>query len=113
MTTQVAQMIVLAAFVLFPSSFRQSPGMSLLCHPDIPPDITSLSPQFVISAILVISMGAIRVWCYHALGTLFTFQITVRENHRLVNTGPYAYVRHPGYTSLIFVLIGMMAMSLD
>ncbi|KAG2123421.1 hypothetical protein DEU56DRAFT_745450, partial [Suillus clintonianus] len=28
---------------------------------------------------------------------LFTFKLSVRTNHRLVTTGPYAIVRHPSY----------------
>lgn len=43
--------------------------------------------------------AAIRVWCYRALGPLFTFHMALKDNHRLVTGGPYAYVRHPSYVA--------------
>jgi ATP-binding cassette subfamily G (WHITE) protein 2 (SNQ2) len=38
---------------------------------------------------------------------LFTFEITIRENHRLVKTGPYSMVRHPSYTAVLVLEIGI------
>ncbi|CAF1457475.1 unnamed protein product, partial [Rotaria sordida] len=29
------------------------------------------------------------------LGAFFTFELTIRSTHKLIKTGPYAYVRHP------------------
>jgi len=34
------------------------------------------------------------------LGKHFTFQLTLKRDQTLVNTGPYAIVRHPSYTGL-------------
>ncbi|CAF4350854.1 unnamed protein product, partial [Rotaria sordida] len=31
------------------------------------------------------------------LGAFFTFELTIRSTHKLIKTGPYAYVRHPSY----------------
>jgi len=32
------------------------------------------------------------------LGRFFTFRVSIQEGHRVVATGPYRFVRHPGYT---------------
>jgi protein-S-isoprenylcysteine O-methyltransferase Ste14 len=39
------------------------------------------------------------------LGRLWSGAITLKEGHRIVDTGPYALVRHPIYTGLIFALL--------
>lgn len=44
--------------------------------------------------------------CYRALGRLFTFELSIQPNHRLVTSGPYGYVRHPSYTALLGATIG-------
>lgn len=48
----------------------------------------------------------IRWHCYRTLGKLFTFELSIMQNHTLIVTGPYAYVRHPSYTGLILNIIG-------
>ncbi|PIL33590.1 hypothetical protein GSI_04213 [Ganoderma sinense ZZ0214-1] len=50
--------------------------------------------------------GAMRMWCHHALGRLFTWELSVRENHKLITNGLYSLVRHPSYTGLILMTCG-------
>ena len=52
--------------------------------------------------------GILRVWCYKALGSLFTFEVTIRPDHKLITSGPYAIVRHPSYTAIPFMNIGVI-----
>ena len=44
-------------------------------------------------------------WARIHLGRLWSGSITVKEGHRVVDTGPYGLVRHPIYTGLIFAVI--------
>lgn len=39
--------------------------------------------------------------------TFFTFQLALLPGHRLIKTGPYAFVRHPSYTGGLLSLVGM------
>lgn len=39
----------------------------------------------------------IRTWAVFTLKQSFTWHIEVQPNQRIVCTGPYAFVRHPGY----------------
>lgn len=41
-----------------------------------------------------------------ALGHHFSIKVVVLDDHRLVEDGPYAIVRHPNYTGLVLVMLG-------
>jgi len=41
-------------------------------------------------------------WARLHLGRLWSGFVTVKENHRVVDTGPYGLVRHPIYAGVIF-----------
>jgi len=51
--------------------------------------------------------GFIRVQCYRTLGRFFTFELTIQDDHQLVTSGPYGYVRHPSYTGALAALFGV------
>jgi protein-S-isoprenylcysteine O-methyltransferase Ste14 len=44
-------------------------------------------------------------WARIQLGRLWSSAITRKENHRIVDSGPYALVRHPIYTGLIAAIL--------
>lgn len=48
-------------------------------------------------------------WARLHLGTLWSGTITRKADHRVVDTGPYAIVRHPIYTGLLFSLYATAA----
>ncbi|OBZ67534.1 hypothetical protein A0H81_12475 [Grifola frondosa] len=60
-----------------------------------------ISRIFVLGCMLGALGGFIRIQCYRTLGRFFTYELTLRNNHRLVTSGPYAVVRHPSYIGLI------------
>jgi protein-S-isoprenylcysteine O-methyltransferase Ste14 len=50
---------------------------------------------------LIVAGFAFAWWARLHLGTLWSGTITRKEDHRIVDTGPYALVRHPIYTGLL------------
>ncbi len=59
---------------------------------------------------LVMLAGLAFVWWARIhLGRLWSSAITRKEDHRIVDTGPYALVRHPIYTGLIVALLATAA----
>lgn len=46
------------------------------------------------------------VWARIHLGRNWSGAVTVKEEHTLVTTGPYALARHPIYTGLILAFLG-------
>lgn len=50
---------------------------------------------------LVAAGFAFAWWARLYLGNLWSASVTLKEGHRIVDTGPYAIVRHPIYTGLL------------
>ncbi|CAL5227713.1 g10723 [Coccomyxa viridis] len=38
----------------------------------------------------------------------FTFEVGIVKDHKLVQTGPYCLIRHPGYTGAILSAFGLV-----
>ncbi|KAI0372374.1 ICMT-domain-containing protein [Pilatotrama ljubarskyi] len=72
----------------------------------------TLSRQFLLGLLSLICGAALRKWCYRALGRHFTFELALLKEHKLVTSGPYAFVRHPSYTGVLAALGGTLAMEL-
>ena len=67
-----------------------------------------MTSTFLAGAFLCALGGIMRILCYRALGRHFTFELSLRKDHKLVTDGPYAIVRHPSYTALIMVTAGTL-----
>jgi protein-S-isoprenylcysteine O-methyltransferase Ste14 len=70
-----------------------------------------MSPAALVqaAAVLVLILGA--VWLFHAssrtMGKNWSLVARTREDHQLVQTGPFAVVRHPIYVALFLFLLAM------
>ncbi|KAH9835371.1 uncharacterized protein C8Q71DRAFT_116959 [Rhodofomes roseus] len=67
----------------------------------------TISPLFVAGAAIGYFGAYFRWQCYRTLGRLFTFEVSIREGHKLITAGPYQYTRHPAYTGSILSTIGL------
>jgi protein-S-isoprenylcysteine O-methyltransferase Ste14 len=62
----------------------------------------SLEPVVDYALVLVVLSGiAFTWWARLYLGRLWSSSVTKKPDHRVVDTGPYAIVRHPIYTGII------------
>jgi protein-S-isoprenylcysteine O-methyltransferase Ste14 len=58
------------------------------------------------SGVLVGVFAALLLtWTLRSLGTNLTDTVVTRREHTLVTHGPYAWIRHPFYTSLLLVVV--------
>jgi protein-S-isoprenylcysteine O-methyltransferase Ste14 len=46
------------------------------------------------------------VWARQYLGSNWSGTVTLKEDHELITSGPYALVRHPIYTGLLLAFVG-------
>jgi protein-S-isoprenylcysteine O-methyltransferase Ste14 len=49
---------------------------------------------------------AIALWARWHLGQYWSARVTLKEDHKLIRTGPYAYFRHPIYSGIELAAIG-------
>jgi protein-S-isoprenylcysteine O-methyltransferase len=50
----------------------------------------------------------VTLWARVTLGANWSSNVTLKENHELIERGPYAYVRHPIYTGILLLILGAM-----
>ncbi len=65
----------------------------------------TLTVQVLTIAMVAAGLGfaaLARVW----LGHNWSAMVTLKQDHELIRSGPYAYVRHPFYTGLLLALLG-------
>jgi protein-S-isoprenylcysteine O-methyltransferase Ste14 len=62
---------------------------------------------FIIGFILIIIGLIIRIKSILTLQQQFTFTVTKIEHHRLIETGLYKRIRHPGYLGQLIIFLGI------
>ena len=50
--------------------------------------------------------GLVLVWMFRTLGRNLTDTVVTRNQHTLVTSGPYRWVRHPFYSSAALLILG-------
>ncbi len=58
------------------------------------------------SALVLLGTG-LRAWGLWSLGKYFSAHIEIRDGHKLVETGPYRFIRHPAYAGNILQAVGI------
>jgi protein-S-isoprenylcysteine O-methyltransferase Ste14 len=50
--------------------------------------------------------AAFAIWARWSLGRNWSAEVSLKADHQLIRSGPYAYVRHPIYGGLLLAVIG-------
>lgn len=68
---------------------------------------------FVAGWVVALASFMLRRRAIRELGKMWSLHVEIREQHRLVKSGPYRWVRHPAYTSMILELsaLGLLLQS--
>jgi protein-S-isoprenylcysteine O-methyltransferase len=64
-------------------------------------------PARVPGVLLFVAGLAIRWYAIMYLGRFFTVNVAIAGDHKLVDGGPYRYVRHPSYSGGLMALAGL------
>jgi protein-S-isoprenylcysteine O-methyltransferase Ste14 len=51
---------------------------------------------------------ALAIWARRALGNYWSGRIEIKVDHQLIRSGPYAALRHPIYTAILTMALGML-----
>ncbi|MBV8097884.1 MAG: isoprenylcysteine carboxylmethyltransferase family protein [Verrucomicrobia bacterium] len=60
-----------------------------------------------VAVLLLVGGVALRVWAIRRLGIFFTVAVGIQHGHRVIQDGPYRFVRHPSYTGSLIALTGV------
>jgi protein-S-isoprenylcysteine O-methyltransferase Ste14 len=70
----------------------------------------SLWPQSVVTLAIGLCLAVTGVsiagWARHHLGKYWSGRITLKVDHHVIQSGPYAFVRHPIYSGILLALLG-------
>ena len=90
---------LLVGIILMVFSSVSPPGVGFALWPHNP---------FILGIVdlLTIAGLGLAVWARLHLGKYWSGRITLKVDHRVIQTGPYAWVRHPIYSGLILALLG-------
>ena len=76
---------------------------------------TVLVPQTPVSAIVAVLTAVaglvVMLWARVSLGRNWSAKVVLKERHELIESGPYAYVRHPIYSGLLLLSLGTAVLS--
>jgi protein-S-isoprenylcysteine O-methyltransferase Ste14 len=62
------------------------------------------------AALAVEAVGiAFAIIAREYLGSMWSGRVTLKEDHRIIQSGPYRIVRHPIYTGVLTALLGVVA----
>jgi protein-S-isoprenylcysteine O-methyltransferase Ste14 len=62
--------------------------------------------DLIIGAVLVTLGLGFAIWARTHLGQYWSGAVGLKSEHRVITSGPYAFVRHPIYTGLLLAFLG-------
>lgn len=63
-------------------------------------------PVFVVAFLLVVAGVGLACWSRYLLGRNWSSVVQIKQEHELIESGPYRYIRHPIYTGLLLAFVG-------
>ena len=114
----------IASFFVRPTSRRDSSGVRLVQIVLLAPAIVLLSNpatrlgflgrHFVRPTVFTAAVGflltacgiGIAIWARYHIGRYWSSNVTLKTHHKLIQTGPYAAIRHPIYSGLLLAFLG-------
>ena len=70
-------------------------------------------PVRVVGLAIGLAGAVLLAWASVLLGRLMTHEAAVREDHALIEGGPYRFIRHPVYAGYLALLLGSSVASLN
>ena len=93
------QAIVIAGALVFFNAPREPYPLNAFFLPQ------TVAVAFVAAALCICGL-ALAIWARVVIGKNWSARVTLKENHELIQRGPYRLVRHPIYTGLLLMSLG-------
>jgi len=74
--------------------------------PAIPLAPRSLGLMLASNAVSLLGL-ALAIWARRTLGRNWSYAVVLKDGHELVTDGPYAAIRHPIYTAILMLFLGL------
>lgn len=68
-------------------------------------------PVRILGLVILLAAAAFAIWARLVLGVMWTAAPTVKHEHALRTSGPYAITRHPIYTGMLGMLLGSVLLA--
>lgn len=67
----------------------------------------------VVADLLIVTGVVLRLWAIRHLGRFFTVDVGIQSEQRVVQDGPYRFVRHPSYSASLIALTGIACLTFN
>lgn len=84
-------------------------GLGVLVSASTIAPAAAIQPSFVAFAVgmtMFVTGFGMRRWSEMTLGPYFTFTVMTSAEQPVIDSGPYRFVRHPGYTGVLLIVLG-------
>jgi len=82
-------------------------GLTFLTALWFTPLWTSKSTYLLLPFIVFCLGCSFRLWAIKTLGTYYSHKVRRTKDHKIVDFGPYRFIRHPAYTGMILANAGI------
>lgn len=90
-------------------AYALSQGSTALTALALTPHWPFLPELCIIAGALLFGIGAlVRISAVRELGEFYSHRVRVASEHRVVQTGPYKWLRHPAYSGMLMVHVGLV-----
>ncbi|NHJ14450.1 MAG: isoprenylcysteine carboxylmethyltransferase family protein [Candidatus Thorarchaeota archaeon] len=99
--------VILIAFLIEVVLWLFVPQLAIWAQIPLPPQMLYLGIAFGILSVVLL------IWVHDSLGKQWSISLAIGEEHKLITEGPYRWVRHPMYSTLLLLSISWILISAD
>lgn len=67
-----------------------------------------LNNIMILGLLLLLAAIGFRLWAIATLGRFYSHRVRLVDQHEIIDTGPYGWVRHPAYTGMLLANLGFV-----
>jgi protein-S-isoprenylcysteine O-methyltransferase Ste14 len=92
-------------------------ALVVVLQPWLSPSISWISSSLfgigiqILGFLFILTSFALHIWARQHLRQFYVERVEVQNNHQVIQTGPYAYVRHPIITTFFGLAIGLVLLN--